>query len=231
MKIALLSDLHANIYALQAVLDDLNKERVEKILVAGDLVGYYYWPREVIEMLMSDDRFICIRGNHEKILDEVLINDEAAHRYRKKYGSGYEACRNQLSSTQMLWLKSLPEEMRLDIGGMQFHVGHGALGSTDEYLYPDAPLEELLKNYSDREYTVFGHTHYPFLHKHGNRYLLNPGSVGQPRDLGGSASYIVVNTENQVIRFKRKAFDTESIIRAVRERNPELDYLSAIMSR
>lgn len=231
MKVALISDLHANIYALSAVLDDLNKERVQKILVAGDLVGYYYWPREVVELLMSDDRFHCVRGNHENILDEVLVSNDAALQYRRKYGAGYEACRKQLTEAQIFWLKSLPEELCLDIGGMGFHVVHGSLGSTEEYLYPDAPLDKLLENYSNSEYTVFGHTHYPFIHQHNGRYLLNPGSVGQPRDAGGLASYIIVNTVNQVIRFKRKAFNTEPIIRAVRENNPELIYLSAIMSR
>lgn len=231
MKIALISDLHANIYALRVVLDDLNKEGVEKILVAGDVVGYYYWPREVIELLMADDRFICIRGNHENILRQVLEDDEAAQSYRRKYGSGYEVCRRQLSDEQSQWLLSLPEEIRLDLGGMQFHIGHGALGNTDEYLYPDAPVDELLKNYSDLEFTVFGHTHYPFLHKCEGRYLLNPGSVGQPRDVGGLASYIIINGDNRVVRFKRMAFDRESVIRAACENDPELGYLAAIMSR
>ncbi|MBU3057071.1 metallophosphoesterase family protein [Pseudomonas indica] len=231
MKVALVSDLHANIHALRAVLDDLNKEGVERILVAGDIVGYYYWPREVIELLMSDDRFQCIRGNHEHILQEVLSDKDAALRYRRKYGSGYEVCRNQLSEIQIDWLLSLPEEIHVSIGGVQFHVGHGALGSNDEYLYPDAPLGALLDNYSDAEFTVFGHTHYPFLHTYEGRYLLNPGSVGQPRDVGGLASYVVVSSENHVVRFKRKPFDTEAVIRAARESDPELGYLAAIMSR
>lgn len=231
MKVALISDLHANIHALRVVLDDLNKEGVEKILVAGDVVGYYYWPRAVIELLMTDDRFICIRGNHENILQQVLADDEAAQRYRRKYGSGYEICRRQLSNEQLQWLLSLPEEIRLTVAGMRFHIGHGTLGNTDEYLYPDAPVDELLKNYSDLEFTVFGHTHYPFLHECNNRYLLNPGSVGQPRDVGGLASYIIINGDNRVVRFKRKAFDTEPVIRAARENDPKLHYLADIMNR
>lgn len=231
MKVALISDLHANIHALRVVLEDLNKEGVERVLVAGDMVGYYYWPREVVEILMADDRFICIRGNHENILRHVLDDAEAARRYRRKYGSGYEVCRRQLSDAQLQWLFSLPEEIRLNVGGMQFHVGHGALGDTDQYLYPDAPVKELLKNYSDFEFTVFGHTHYPFLHTCNGRYLVNPGSVGQPRDIGGLASYIIINGDNRVIRFKRKAFDTGPIVRAARENDPELGYLVDIMSR
>ena len=58
MKIAFISDIHANIFALEQVYEDLDKEKVEKILVAGDLIGYYYWPKEVIDLLRSDQRFI-----------------------------------------------------------------------------------------------------------------------------------------------------------------------------
>lgn len=231
MKVALVSDLHANIHALRAVLDDLNKEGVERILVAGDIVGYYYWPRETIELLMSDDRFQCIRGNHERILQEALSDKDAALRYKRKYGSGYEVCRSQLSEVQVDWLLSLPEEFHVSIDGIEFYIGHGALGSNDEYLYPDAPLDTLLDNYSSADFTVFGHTHYPFLHAYEGRYLLNPGSVGQPRDLGGLASYVVINTESHVIRFKRKPFDTQAVIRAAREIDPEHGYLTAIMNR
>lgn len=231
MKVAIISDLHANIHALRVVLEDINKEGVEAILVAGDLIGYYYWPREVVDLIMSDNRFICIRGNHENILREVLANDEAAQRYRKKYGSGYESCRQQLSIAQMNWLMSLPKEIGLTINGVTFHVGHGALGSSDEYLYPDVSSKKLTDNYSDAKYTIFGHTHYPFLHEHQGRYLLNPGSVGQPRDTGGLASYIILNTINHVVRFKRKAFDKNTVINAAREKDPSLGYLAEIMNR
>jgi len=231
MKVAVLSDVHANIHALRAVLEDLDKERVERILVAGDIIGYYYWPGEVVELLMGDGRFHCISGNHEHILRQVVNDEGAAIRYRRKYGSGYDVCMDQLSDLQISWLLSLPEEISVNIDGLQFHIGHGALGSSDEYLYPDAPLDKILSNYSTAEYTIFGHTHYPFLHSHAGQHLLNPGSVGQPRDMGGLASYVVINSENRVIRFKRKPFDTAAVVQAARENDPELAYLAAIMSR
>jgi len=231
MKVAIISDVHANIHALRVVLNDLEKEKVTKILVAGDLIGYYYWPSEVLQLVMEDERFICIRGNHENILQEVNENQEAANRYRGKYGSGYDFCRDQLSECQMNWLLSLPREKYLKLDGVSFYLAHGSLGSTDEYLYPDVSLEKLLENYSDARYTIFGHTHYPFIHQHEGRYLLNPGSVGQPRDSGGLASYLIVDTENQVVRFKRKAFDTDLVVKAAEANDPSLSYLSSIMKR
>ena len=148
MKVALLSDIHANIFALEAVLEDLRRENIDRILVAGDLVGYYYWPKEVVGLLKGDSRVSCIRGNHEVILGEVLASPDAAIRYRSKYGSGYEVCRETLSADELRWLVTLPESLTVDIDGCSFHVAHGSLSSADEYLYPDAGAE-LLEQYGD----------------------------------------------------------------------------------
>ena len=65
MKVAILADIHANIHALDAVLADCEKEAVSHFIVAGDLVGYYYWPQQVIQRLMHKTHITCIRGNHE----------------------------------------------------------------------------------------------------------------------------------------------------------------------
>lgn len=83
MKIALISDLHANIYALEAVYEELNKENVERVFVLGDIIGYYYWPKEVIGLLRRDDRFSTISGNHERIFKEILSNKNAFEYYKK----------------------------------------------------------------------------------------------------------------------------------------------------
>ena len=71
MKIAFISDIHSNIFALNSVYEDLNTEKVERIFIAGDLIGYYYWPKDVIDLIRSDDRFLCIAGNHEKIYEKL----------------------------------------------------------------------------------------------------------------------------------------------------------------
>jgi len=231
MKIAIIADIHSNIFALRSVVEDLDKENVDFILVVGDIVGYYYWPNEVIKMLMSDKRFICIRGNHEDILKKTLSCKKSAKFYEKKYGLGYEFCKNQLSDDQIQWLDSLPVEISIKLGRIKFYMAHGALHSTDSYLYPNVSSKELLLNYSNCEFTIFGHTHYPFIHTHNNKYLLNPGSVGQPRDVGGLASYVIINDCNSVVQFKRRAFDVLPIINATEINNPELKYLSEIMLR
>lgn len=231
MKVALLSDIHANINALEAVYADLEKENVEHIFVAGDLIGYYYWPKEVIARLRSDNRVKCIRGNHEEILKEVLISEDAATRYRRKYGSGYDACVESLNSEELAWLLALPENITTEIDGVTFHITHGSLSGIDDYLYPDAAPTKMLENYSASMVTVCGHTHYQFVRARGDRILINPGSVGQPRDIGGLASYIIFDTRNLVIRSKRLFFDYSELTQVAKSKDPQLSYLWSIMKR
>jgi putative phosphoesterase len=231
VRVAILSDIHANIYALEAVLADCEKEEVGHFIVAGDLVGYYYWPRPVVQRLMHDARVTCIRGNHEDNLGETLDSLNAADRYRRKYGSGYDVCRESLCDGELQWLRHLPSRAELVLGGAHFSVHHGSPLSTDEYIYPDATAEVLERCHDSRDFTVLGHTHYPFVHVLGGRILLNPGSVGQPRDFGGQACYAVVDLANRALRFKRVPYDIRPVVAAAQARDPSLCYLHKILTR
>jgi putative phosphoesterase len=231
MKVAILSDIHANIFALDAVYEDFDSVGIDQILVAGDLVGYYYWPNEVVTRLSEDRRARCIRGNHEDILDLCIADERQCINFSEKYGSGYARCVETMHPTMLSWLTSLPRSLDVTVEGVTFHLSHGALGSTDTYLYPDAAVGVLDDNLSTSDYTVFGHTHYPFICYKDGRVLLNPGSVGQPRDRGGMASYFIVNLDNGVVQPRRVAFDIEPIVNAAKERDPELAYLWKIMKR
>lgn len=231
MKVAIISDIHANIYAFEAVLKELDRLRVDKVLVCGDLVGYYYWPKEVLEYIFSNDMFICVRGNHEDILEKTLKSSKAASFYRDKYGSGYDVCKRDLTSSQLDWLVTLPENLVVDFGGVTFFLSHGSLTSTTEYLYPDSAAGELIKNYSSADFTVFGHTHYPFMHTNNEQCLLNPGSVGQPRDLGGYSSFMTISTHNKVVVAHKIKFQSTELISACRTFDPGLKYLEDIFKR
>lgn len=231
MHIAILSDIHANIYALNAVYDDLKNKNVENILVAGDIIGYYYWPKEVVHRLMTDNRVSCISGNHEKILSKTLLNRESSIKYKKKYGSGYEICRSQLSENEIEWLLGLPEKLDIKIKDISFTIAHGSLEDQEKYVYPDVTLDILNDNYSDSDYTILGHTHYPFIKSNGDHMIINPGSVGQPRDISRIASYVLINTENRAITFRRVRFEIDEIISAAKKYDPEVSYLRTVLER
>lgn len=231
MKVALLADIHANAVAFNAVMAEIDASGIDRILVAGDLVGYYYWPGEVVRRLAADPRVTCIRGNHEDILAETLENPVAAEAYRRKYGSGYECCVEMLDQSLMSWLDALPVSTEVSIADVTFHMSHGGLGTTNTYIYPDAAASVLEANYSRCSFTIFGHTHYPFVHHRDGQVMVNPGSVGQARDRGGSASYAVVNLDSLSVQPRRVPFDVEQVLDAVRKRDPHLPYLAQILQR
>lgn len=231
MKVAILADIHANIYAFEAVLADCDSECVDHFIVAGDLIGYYYWPKSVVQYLMNDARFTCIRGNHEDILAKTLCSEEAAIYYRKKYGSGYDVCQETLCDDEMKWLLQLPVKVELMLDGANFSVHHGSPLATDEYIYPNASTEVLARCHTSADFTVLGHTHYPFIHHLDNSVLLNPGSVGQPRDQGGQACYALIDLATKLLVFKRIAFDATKVISEAKSRDPTLKYLQEILTR
>jgi len=231
MKVAILADIHANIYALDAALTDCEKEAVTHYIVAGDLVGYYYWPQPVVRRLMDDRRFTCIRGNHEDIFEKTLSCPRISAKYRKMYGTGYDVCRDSLSKDELHWLLNLPKNTEINIEDVHFSVYHGSPAATDEYVYPDASTAVLERCYVARDITVLGHTHYPLMHELNGRILLNPGSIGQPRDFGGQACYALVDLVTRAIVFKRIPYDVSPVITEVQVRDPSLNYLHKIMTR
>lgn len=228
---AVLSDLHANKYAVDAVFNDLDRESIDKILIAGDLIGYYYWPEDIVSRCMEDTRIICVQGNHEVNLMRASADEKVRQQLKLEYGSGYEFCMADLSSHQLSWLENLKQSVVLDLAGTSFFMRHGTLKSQDEYLYPTATLDRLQSNYSDRDFTIFGHTHHPFIHHHDGKILLNPGSVGQPRDVGNLASYVIIDTVSRAVIFKRRIFETSQLVSLASSIDPENQYLRKIFSR
>ena len=190
-----------------------------------NLIGYYYWPKEVLDLVINDERVSCIRGNHEEILAQIIVDEEKAYFFRSKYGSGYDSCFSELSSTEIDWLINLPKSLELEIQRTTFLLSHGGLGSVNKYIYPDAEHKDLEKHYSNMDFTMFGNTHYSFIHHFDGKHLLNPGSVGQPRDTSGLSSYVIIDLNNLVLKFKRILFDVDEIIKEAKHKDPSINYL------
>ena len=231
MKIAIMSDLHANKYATERVFRSMVSEQIDVILLAGDLVGYYYWGSEVIEACRHDPRVRCVRGNHEDYLQRALNDKNFLEQINGKYGSGLQHTIETMSREQLNWLCSLPREFKETYDGLSFFMRHTPDKCGLEYLYPDCDLTKLNSSYSDHDVTIFGHTHYPFIHSSNQSQLINPGSVGQPRDYGNLASYAIVNTQNRVVIFRRVPFEISGIIQASESKDSNMPYLWEVLKR
>ncbi len=232
MKIAVLSDIHGNSVALSAVLDSVRNYGISDLIILGDFVGYYYHPDTVLQLL-EDFNVTCIRGNHEVILKGLRDKSIDRERIRIKYGSGAILALEKLTPGQIDFLVNLPDIRQIEMDGIRFLLCHGSPSDPDAYVYPDASsafLEKMAAT-EDADFILLGHTHYPFARASKGTVILNPGSVGQPRDQSFGASWAIINTSNRAVAFKQTPYCKTGLIAEVECIDPELPLLKEVLIR
>ena len=208
MKVALIADIHANLPALTAVLNDM--PNVDSIVCVGDVVGYYADPNEVCDLLQQR-RIPSIRGNHDAyVLGTLNPHPERVTAYRTEW------TRQVLAPENTTWLQSLPASLEFRWDKLTVRLRHATPWDEEGYLYPDSPkLNEI--QLGAKEFLVLGHTHRPMLRRCGEAFVLNPGSVGQPRDYNPMASYAILDCGSGNVDFRRVAYDVAGLQRRLRE--------------
>jgi putative phosphoesterase len=202
MRVGLLSDIHANRVALEAVLSDM--PAVDHLLCAGDVVGYNPWPAECLETV-RERGIPTVMGNHDR-----AVASDTAFRFNAMARAGVEHARRELSDEQLEWLAALPEE-RTELNG-NVKLVHGHPENPDHYTYPAEFGADLL---GDEELLVMGHTHIQAHEIYDGGIVCNPGSVGQPRDSDPRAAYAVVDLDEREVEERRVEYDIDSVIGAV----------------
>lgn len=231
MKVGVLSDIHGNHYALKKVLESARNEKVEKLLILGDLVGYYYHP-EIVLSLISEWDYDIIKGNHEILLQELKENRLDSEKLKTKYGSGHELALKVIDNETLQWLFSLPSQKTVVIDNVSFQLNHGSPSSIDEYVYPDAKTEQLEKcNSIFHDFILIGHSHYSFSYKCNNSILINCGSVGQSRQNGGLAYWTIINTDNKTFETRVSPYDITELLNEIKLIDPDFKYGSEILQR
>ena len=231
MKLGLLSDIHGNDLALQAILEQASSSGVETLLITGDLVGYYFSPLEVLKLLRPWNKHI-VRGNHENMLDAARADSSYLEQVDARYGSGLRVAIEQLDKEQIDELCNLPHPMELAIDGCKILLCHGAPWDNDCYVYPDAKQELLARCASQKfDLVVLGHTHHPMCHQIGDTLLVNPGSVGQPRNRKPGAHWVLFDTDNRSLEFHQVEYDSSALLQECQQRHPELPYLAEVLVR
>jgi putative phosphoesterase len=232
VKVAILSDIHGNLAALNAVLANADEEGVEHFIMLGDVIGYYYSAAAVISCIRQRSVLHAIRGNHERLFSEVLVDEEAALRYRKRYGSSLEIARSTLSTDDIEWLSQLPDQATVQLDGLVLKLCHGSPMDPDQYVYPDADAATLdACRTADGDFILMGHTHYPMLLDNRRPILFNPGSVGQARDRGGEACWGLLNTRTKSAKLMRTGFDARALADEAKRRDPHLPFLADVLFR
>lgn len=201
-RVALISDVHGNLPALEALETVLDS--ADEVLCGGDLIGYYPFPNEAVEAA-RERGWRCVRGNHENALTAGVsgFNRKAAEALRWTAGD--------LDAENRDWLTGLPAEQRLSVDGDEVAVTHGAPGDIHRYVRPDVTdfeVRGMLERVS-ADVLVLGHTHVPMLREVDEGILVNPGSVGQPRDGDPGASAAVL--EGGEVEFVRRSYDVDGV--------------------
>mgnify|MGYP001157819404 FL=1 len=229
MRYLIFTDIHGNVEAFHAVLKAVQKKRVDHYVFLGDLVGYGASPNEVIQKILTLKPLSIIRGNHDKAvsgLDSVqTFNPIAASAI---FWTKKTIARKHLDF--LVRLKQSPEVIQDSIT-----LCHGAPFDEDYYIFGEFDAAEAF-SYIQTPVCFFGHTHFPFVYtekdgtvegtflegnaneirlEKGIRYLINPGSVGQPRDRNPRAAFAIYDSETRVVKFSRVEYDIEEAKRKI----------------
>lgn len=242
MKIALFSDIHANLPALEAFFKTLETHEPDAIYCLGDLVGYNIWPNEVIDEIKRRG-IPTIAGNYDEGIG--LMSDECGCAYKaeseKEMGKISISYTNHLvKPKQRAYLKTLPSHLKIEFKINQNKLNvllvHGSPRKINEYLFEDRDEKSLARimEQADADILCFGHTHKPY-HRIVNtesngtdyfRHAINTGSVGKPKDGNPQGNFVLLeidensrvqNTESIKVSFIKFDYDIEKAAKAIED--------------
>jgi putative phosphoesterase len=211
MRLGVVSDIHANRIAFDAVLDDM--PAVDRIVCAGDVVGYNPWPAECLAVVRDRD-VPTVMGNHDR-----AVARDTGFRFNAMASAGVDYARDRLDADALSWLRALSDARVVADGRVK--LVHGHPDDPDRYTYPEEYSSTML---DDEALLVTGHTHVQGHRVFEDGVVMNPGSVGQPRDGDPRAGYAVVDLppeesgrgERIEVEERRVEYDIEAVVDAVR---------------
>lgn len=228
MKICLFSDIHGNGPAFQAAYPLIIAEQADWNIFLGDLCGYYFDVPEVFDLLSRMPRLAAIKGNHDQMFLSIAAGDEELRKsYLLKYGSSIEYLLKSDYSKIADWLSARPESFSLkDERVLACHASPWS--PLEGYIYPDSDLEK----FAALQPSVFflGHTHYPMEKEFAGKWIVNPGSLGQPR-LGGWPTYSTVILPERKVEFKEVRYDKQLLLKKIDEAGDPKPYLKEVLLR
>jgi putative phosphoesterase len=210
MRLGVISDVHGNRVALEAVLDDMPD--VDRLVCAGDVVGYNPWPVECVATV-RERSMPTVMGNHDR-----AVAGDTPFRFNSMAAAGVDYARERLDDDALSWLADLPPERTVADGRVK--LVHGHPDDPDRYTYPEEFSARMLRG---EDLLVTGHTHVQGHRVFDEGVVMNPGSVGQPRDGDSAAAYAVVTLaagsggDAVTVEERRVDYDVDAVISAVEE--------------
>jgi len=208
MKIAIISDIHANLAALEA----FPEQDCDRILCLGDLVDYGPSPKEVIRWVREHGAF-CVRGNHDQAAG-YQTDPHCSAPFQRLAAATLRYTLDVISPAESKYLRQLPVQGELTIEKTRFYLVH-ATPTDPLYGYCAASSERWVKEleWVDADVVLTGHTHVPFVRQIGSKVLVNPGSLGQPKTGTPEACYAI--WEDGTVTLKRYSYPVEFTVSAI----------------
>ena len=203
--LGIISDVHANLEALNAVLTELSRAKVDIIISVGDIVGYYPFPNETIDIFKKYN-IKSIYGNHDK---GVITRDLSLFDHYAKVAIEWTI--NTITHENLEYLRSLKCREFFFIDGLKILIVHGSPCNENDYIYQKDISPDILRD-NDADVIILGHTHIQFIVEFDEGIIFNPGSVGQPRDNNPLSAYAIFDTTSKNIKLKRTRYNIDKMI-------------------
>lgn len=232
MRIAAISDMHANAVAFEAVIADLRRQSPDLIVCLGDVAMRGPQPKECVGLLQSLNPLVTVRGNYDWMFTRFPTPDWRPNGFKDELKvRDFAFTTGRLSEAEQAWLANLPLEYRTTIEGVQMELYHAGPGSLGRYTWPWASLEELQTLRADEgtSLVLFGHMHHSFVRSAKGFTVVNTGSVGLSFDGDNRASYAIIDLAggDLAVQIRRVAYDVERAIRVGRDVGmPDLDHFA-----
>jgi putative phosphoesterase len=220
-RVAVITDVHANLPALEAVLEAIERTGVDAVYCGGDLVGYGPHPNEVCRLIEARG-IPTIYGNYDYAIGRDLEDCGCAYRDQHDRELGEQSVAWTLEHTDPRskeFMRGLPFDLRFELGEKRVRLVHGSPRKVNEYLFADKPARtfERIATGADCDVLVFGHTHQPWIREYGDVLFVNCGSVGKPKDGDPRASFALLQLDDGEFRasIDRVEYDAEAVAREV----------------
>jgi len=220
MRIALIGDVHANLPALEVVLERAHAAAVDAIWNTGDWVGYHAYPDQVVRRLRAENAISVVGNYDQKVVNFPLRKSRWKQHTPKEKFLAFQWAFENLSEESKAYLGQLPAEIRMKVEGVRLLMTHGSPASISEHIDLDTPssrLREVARD-ANAEIIMLGHSHTPMDRTEGGVRYVNPGSVGRADDGDPRAAYAILDIAKGKVRVRhyRVRYDVERARRAIR---------------